>query len=178
MKYAATGCIGLCVAFAIFSIIFAVSVCSNHKNLKFAMDVIDASADFLSANRKIYSSACLFNVLQILTIFMWLACCYGVYSEGEIKVDTLFPQSRIVALDTNHWCKLVLLFLAMVWLKEFFDVMNMFIIMHATATYYNWVGFEEKNRVADIREAYKVCWTKHIGSVAVGAPVLSFVGFL
>jgi hypothetical protein len=63
----------------------------------------------------------------------------------------------------------------MIWIKEFFKVMNMFIIMHATVTYYNWEGNNEKERVADLDEAYKVVFGKHFGSVAVGAPILAFV---
>lgn len=178
MKYALTGCYGLSAVFAIFSLIYAVSVCSNYKNLKFAINVIDASADFLADNKKIYFSACLFNVLCLGTIVLWVACCYGVYSQGEIKVDTLFPQSRVVEIGAAQWWKLSLLFLAMIWLKEFFEVMNMFIVMHATATYYNWVGDKESDRVANLLMAYQVCFKKHIGSVAVGAPILAFVGFL
>ena len=63
----------------------------------------------------------------------------------------------------------------MIWLKEFIKVVNMFIIMHATVTYYNWNGENEKKRVADLSEAYKVVFGKHIGSVAVGAPILAFI---
>jgi hypothetical protein len=63
IKYALTACYGLSAFFVILSIIYAVSVCSNYKNLKFAINVIDASSDFLADNRGIYLSACLFNVL-------------------------------------------------------------------------------------------------------------------
>jgi hypothetical protein len=51
---------------------------------------------------------------------MWMACCYGVYSQGTIKADALFPQYRTVDIDAVHWWKLALLFLAMIWLYEFF----------------------------------------------------------
>jgi hypothetical protein len=178
MNYAFYGCYLGSAVFAIFSIIYTVSLCSNYKNLKFAINVIDASADFLADNRKIYFSACLFNGLCLFTILMWIACCYGVYSQGEIKVDTLFPQYRTVGMDSAHWWKLAILFLAMIWLKEFLEVMNMFIVMHATVTYYNWVGTTESDRTANLGEAYKVAFKKHIGSIAVGAPILAFVGFL
>jgi hypothetical protein len=153
-------------------------LCSNYKNLKFAINVIDASADFLADNRRIYFSACFFNSLCLFTIILWVACCYGVYSQGEIKVDTLFPQYRTITLDSTHLYMLVFLFLAMIWLKEFFEVMNMFIVMHATVTYYNWRGENESDRVADIAQAYNVAFKKHIGSIAIGAPILAFVGFL
>lgn len=168
----------MAVVFVILSIVYAVSLCSNFKNLKFAINVIDASADFLADNRRIYFSACLFNALCLFTILLWVACCYGVYSQGEIKVDTLFPQFRTVDLGGAHWLKFLFLFLAMVWLKEFLEVMNMFIVMHATVTYYNWEGSNESERVADLAQAYKVAFKKHIGSIAVGAPILAFVGFL
>lgn len=150
MKYAFYGCYVFSAVFAIFSVVFAVSLCSNYKNLKFAINVIDASADFLADNRRIYFSACFFNALTLFTILLWIACCYGVYSQGEIKPDTLFPQYRTVGLTSAIWWKLAFLALAMIWLKEFFEVMNMFIVMHATVTYYNWQGADESERVADL----------------------------
>jgi len=150
MEYAKFGCYILAALFAILAIIFAVSLMANFKNLKFAINVIDASADFLADNRRIYFSACFFNALCLFTILLWIGCCYGVYSQGEISKDTLFPQYRTVDLDAIHWWKLLFLFLAMIWLKEFFEVMNMFIVMHATVTYYNWEGNVESDRVADL----------------------------
>lgn len=146
MNYAFIGCYILTAVFAIFSIVYAVTLCSNYKNLKFAINVIDASADFLADNRRIYFSACFFNSLCLVTIILWVACCYGVYSQGEIKYDSLFPQYRTVGLDSSHLWKLVILFLAMIWLKEFFEVMNMFIVMHTSVTYYNWKGASESAR--------------------------------
>lgn len=178
MKYSLNGCYGLMAIFAILSLLYAVSLASNYKNLKFAIDVIDASADFLADNRRIYFSACFFNALTLFTLLLWIACCYGVYSTGDIDADSLFPQFRTVALNQNHIWKLVFLFLAMVWLKEFFEVMNMFIVMHATVTYYNWEGDDESKRTAHIGEAYRVAFKKHIGSIAIGAPILAFVEFL
>ena len=131
-------CYVFTILFAIFAIVYAVSLCSNFKNLKFAIEVIDASVHFLESSRKIFLSTMLFNALTVSVIFTWIICSCAIYSQGEIKPDTLFPQSRTVDLQTHNWWKLIILFLAMIWLKEFLKVMNMFIIMHATATYYNW----------------------------------------
>ena len=80
IKYALIGCDILLVVFAIFSVVYAVSVCSNYKNLRFAIDVVDASADFFADNKRIYFSACLFNALCLLTLIVGFAGCYGVYS--------------------------------------------------------------------------------------------------
>lgn len=80
MEYATYACYILSATMAIFSVVYAVTLCSNYKNLTFAIDVIDASADFLADNRKIYFSACFFNLLCLSTIILWIACCYGVYS--------------------------------------------------------------------------------------------------
>lgn len=146
MKYALIGCYVLSAVFAIFAVVYAVSVCSNYKNLKFAIDVIDAAADFLADNGKIYFSACLFNTLCLMTVILAVSSCFGVYSEGDIKVDTLFPQYRTVTLGTAQWVKLVLLIISSIWIKEFFELMNMFIVMHTSVTYYNWKGASESDR--------------------------------
>jgi hypothetical protein len=69
-----------------------------------------------------------------------------VYSEGDIKVDSLFPQYRTVTLSAAQYVKLALLILSMIWIKEFFEVMNMFIVMHTSVTYYNWKGANESAR--------------------------------
>lgn len=145
-KYALMGCYVLSVAFVIFAVVYAVSVCSNYKNLKFAINVIDAAADFLADNGKIHFSACLFNTLCLMTVILGVASCFGVYSEGDIKVDSLFPQYRTVTLSAAQYVELALLILSMIWIKEFFEVMNMFIVMHTSVTYYHWKGANESAR--------------------------------
>ena len=73
-------CYVMTIVFAVFSIVYAVSLCANYKNLKFAIGVIDASVHFLEANRKIYFSALLFNTMNIMIISIWMVCSFSIYS--------------------------------------------------------------------------------------------------
>jgi len=49
-----------------------------------AIDVIDASADFLAETKRILVIPLIFFILSMLSIILWAVCVAGIYSKGKI----------------------------------------------------------------------------------------------
>jgi len=76
--------LGMCILFGIITFGFACCICCAYSSLKFAIDVIDASADFLAGTKRIILVPGLFFILSMLSIFIWAGCLVCVLSLNEI----------------------------------------------------------------------------------------------
>lgn len=73
---------------------FFCCVCCGMKSLKLAIDVIDASADFLAGTKRILLVPGVFFIFQIITVLIWVAAMMCVVSMNEITVDETIPQGK------------------------------------------------------------------------------------
>jgi len=76
------------VLFAVLAAAFLLCVCCGFKSLKLAIDVIDASADFLAGTKRIIFVPVLYFFLQVIVFFVWLYAFLHVASMNEFKPDT------------------------------------------------------------------------------------------
>jgi len=53
-----------------------------------AIDVIDASADFLADTKRILLVPLMFFILSMLSVILWVVCVAGIYSKGKITANT------------------------------------------------------------------------------------------
>jgi len=70
---------------------FFCCVCCGYSSLKLAIDVIDASADFLAGTKRILIVPGIFFIFQIIVVVIWVACMVCVAAMNEINVDTTIP---------------------------------------------------------------------------------------
>jgi len=63
---------------------FFLCVCCGYQSLKLAIDVIDASADFLAGTKRIIVVPGIFFVFQVITVVVWAMCMVCVASMNEI----------------------------------------------------------------------------------------------
>lgn len=87
------------VLFALLGLIFLCAVICGFSHLKLAIDVIDASADFLDETKRVYFVPLFFFFCSFLSILIWGVCVIGVYSEGEIVPDPVIPQVKKVFIS-------------------------------------------------------------------------------
>lgn len=59
-----------------------------------AIDVIDAAADFLRDNKRVFLSPVLHAVLQVVFVIIWIGGFICVASLNEFKPMTGVPQGR------------------------------------------------------------------------------------
>ena len=75
--------VGLCGALA--SIVFCICLKCGWSSLHNAIDVIDASADFLAKTKRIIGVPFIYFLVLVFFFFFWIGCIICVYSMGTIK---------------------------------------------------------------------------------------------
>jgi len=170
--------------FALLGLIFMCAVICGWSHLKLAIDVIDASADFLDDTKQIYFSPFFFFMCAFISVVVWTVCVIGVYSEGKITPDPIVPQVKKVFLEDIQKYQLWYLLFAILWLTAWFEYANSFVVMHsATQYYFQWKKNEstdtlEKLREVSVMESVKCAFLKHPGSIAIGAFLIALIRFI
>jgi hypothetical protein len=93
------------IVLAILSAVFLCMLCFGFRSLKTAIDVIDASADFLAGTKRIILVPVLYFFVTLIVIFLWLLAVACIYSIGTITAspDAEYGlQNRSVKLDGKN----------------------------------------------------------------------------
>lgn len=82
------------IVLLVMGLLFMIAVCCFRDSLSIAIDIIDASADFLDNTKKIIGVPVIFFFIQIMCVIVWLLCIACINSMGNIKKDESgsFPQ--------------------------------------------------------------------------------------
>jgi len=78
--------IGICM-FAMVALVFLCLLVCNCSSVKLAIDVIDASADFLAETKRILIIPMTFFIFSMLSVILWVTCVAGIYSKGKITAN-------------------------------------------------------------------------------------------
>lgn len=173
-------CWGVVIVFGLLALIFLCAIICGFKHLKLAIDVIDASADFLDETKRIYIVPFCFFMCAFVSIIIWTVCVIGVYSEGKISPDPVVPQvKKVEVTDMQKYMLLYLLF-AILWLTAWFEYANSFVVMHSAVQYYFMYKNEGKDEVGEVgvMESVKCAFFKHPGSIAIGAFIIALIRFI
>jgi hypothetical protein len=87
----------LLVATAVFGILamgFCCCVFCGRESLKMAIDVIDASADFLARTKRVILVPGAFFLCQMIVVIIWVGAMLCVFSMNKITVDESIPQGK------------------------------------------------------------------------------------
>jgi hypothetical protein len=138
--------VGICGA--ILSLLFCVAVYCGWDSLKNAIDVIDASADFLAKTKRIIGVPFVYFVIMVFYFFFWIGCIICVYSMGTIKPNldkreggAYIPQWKDVEFNgkgQSSQVNYILFFLTfgLIWFTFFLDHQSKVVTMISACTYY------------------------------------------
>jgi hypothetical protein len=87
------------VILGILALAFTCAVIMGFNQLKNAINVIDASLDFLDATKRIIFVPLVHFVLQIVVIVVWCFCFACLISMNDIKPDPIIPQMKTFEQD-------------------------------------------------------------------------------
>lgn len=162
----------------ICGLLFAIMIFCGHRSLKTAIDVIDASADFTNKTKRIIGVSVLFFILQMIIVIAWLFCVASLWSWGDIEVESFKYQNKktIFAEGKEQYFYYTLFFMifGFVWIINLLNAQVNFITMYAASTYY-FDSSSEKDGNSDVMSGVKAAFTSHIGSLAMGAFIISAV---
>jgi len=69
---------------AIFSLLFCLALWCGWNQLKLAIEIVNCSADFLAATKRLLSVPILYYLVLFCFFLFWLACVISVMCMGKI----------------------------------------------------------------------------------------------
>jgi len=82
------------IGFSLIAAIFLCCIIVGFKSLKLAIDVIDASADFLNKTKRVILVPIFYFFVTLLVVFLWLASFICVISMNKIKASDKISQGK------------------------------------------------------------------------------------
>lgn len=156
---------------------FFLCICCGYKSLKLAIDVIDASADFLACTNRIIFVPGFFFVAQLIVVIIWVGAMMCVVSMNEITVDESIPQGKELKWEEKPFYMAMYMLFGVLWITAWFEYASTFIVMVAASTYY---FNSDAGNEGDAEVGTGISWAfnYHAGSIAIGAFVIAIVRFI
>ena len=111
----------------------------GRKSLKLAIDVIDASADFLRDHKRVIVVPMAHFMISLMWFILWLFAFACVVSLNTVTVPaggSVIPQMRdIIWKEEYKWLAVFMVF-GLLWILAFVDYQGKFIVITTTCTYY------------------------------------------
>lgn len=79
--------LGIGITCGVLGVLFLISVCCMFTSLKIAIDVIDASADFLAKTKRVILVPVLYFFVNLIAVLVWLLAFISVSTMGIEKVE-------------------------------------------------------------------------------------------
>lgn len=171
--------LGGMITFGILALLFLCSIFFGYKSLKLAIDVIDASADFLNKTRRIILVPILYFFVTLIIISLWLVALICVLSMNKVEADdSVIPQKKKViwTSEMNYYLMWYMLF-AVIWLVSHIEYTNRFVVQVGAASYYFDSSASHEGE-ASIGLAMKFAHINHLGSLAIGSFIIGVIRFI
>jgi hypothetical protein len=159
-------------------------VCCFFRSLKIAIDVIDASADFLAKTKRVILVPVLYFFVIMLLIIGWLPammCIISMSFDNEnIVPDPRFPQLKNIPLTTDEDTlnKVMLLSTMMIfgilWIVAYQKAKVGFIAMVSASSYY-FSSNKDMEGSATVGIGFKYAYLYHSGSLMMGSFIIALI---
>ena len=152
----------------------------GYNQLKTAIDVIDAAADFLAKTKRIILVPILYFMITMIVFIAWLASLMSVYSMGDV-VPSGNGQGKKVDIPEADEKKVFymacFMFFGLLWIVNFLKAQSSFITMVATSTYY-FDSNKDRDGEADVGLGFRFAFLFHAGSIALGSFIIALIQFI
>lgn len=176
----------MALVFGIFALLYLCAIVCGRRSLKIAIDVVDASADFLAKTKRLMFVSVFYFVVQMIIISLFLG---AMMSVGTLKGDIVFdpnsaaPQARkFKSLGDKEMDKKVnfmflFLLFGMLWMIAFTNAKTAFVTMVSATTYY-FDSNKDKEGDASVLTGIRFTYFYHIGSLAFGSFIIAVIQFI
>lgn len=158
----------------VFLVIFNGVLYCKWKNIKIAIAVIDATADFFMKTPRINLVGAMYFVISAIWFCIWMALVVGMLGIAKYKwtgKDTVTHQERIIDKDDDdNTITYMILFMtfSLLWVLVYLKESNVFVLMASVSTYY-FDSDASNEGDANIMLSLKWCHQVHMGSIALGS---------
>ena len=160
----------------LFSTCFLCCICCKKDDLAVAIDVIDASADYMNGAKRILFVIFFHFFLGLLVVVVWMIAMLCVSSLNEIQPKHEFPFKDWDWDGNTKYMALYMLF-GILWITAWIEYANCFVVMVGAASYY-FDSTKEREGEASICKGFKYAYLHHAGSIACGAFIIALVRFI
>ena len=183
---AANGFLAGGIVLGLATLIMLIMLICGFNQLKIAIDVVDASADFLRKTKRVILIPVIYFFFQVITVLTFMFAFVCIWSIGDITVKEGSIKNKYYQLKTANFANgtsgdmyllIMGMFFGLLWILAFFNAQQSFIVMVSGCSYY-FDSNKEKEGNADVGMGVKMAWVNHIGSLAFGSFIVAVVEFL
>lgn len=174
--------LGLGIGFSIFALLFLCCLYCGFNSLRIAINVVDASADFLAKTKRLIGVPIMYFFVQMVIFSIWVYCMISINSIGTIEAGTgSIPQAKHM-VRTDQQKKVVyglfaFMLFGLLWIFAFIKANSGFVTMVSATTYY-FDSNKEKEGDADVGLGFKFAYMYHAGSLALGSFIIAVIQFI
>lgn len=178
---------GYYIAFGVTLLAFLLFNCMMWcywSKLQVAIAVIDATADFMVATKRICLVTIYYFFISIFVLLIWGFGLIGVIAMNEIKtiphtnpVTGYTSYEKDIQIKSDKMFMLVIMAFGIVWIMNFIREKTKFIYMICAAQFY-FSSNREKTGSAGVISGMAISNFKHAGSIALGSLLHTFIFFL
>jgi choline transporter-like protein 2/4/5 len=175
-KYRKNWLLAFTIIFGIVTMTFACSIYCCWGSLKKAIDVIDASSDFVAKTKRIILVPLFFTLLTLIAVVLWFASFTAVISMNDISAHSTIPQGKDLDWKPEVKWMAAYMFFGILWVTAWLEYSSQFVIMVSASSYY-FNSNSETDGSADVCLGFKYA-ILHTGSIAIGAFIIAIVQFI
>lgn len=164
------------VMIVVFSI-FNMFLCCFWKQIEVAIAVIDATADFFAATKRIVFTSILYFFVTFIVFVAWIAAVSGVMSLNDIQPTYESPQGKDIDFKASVNFMLAFMIFGFIWLVFWIQDKTGFICMVSAASYY-FTSTKQKEGSASVMKGFHYAYFKHGGSLAFGSLVNTLISIV
>lgn len=170
---------------AILSILFCLALWCGWHQLRLAIEIVNASADFLAQTKRVLAVPVLYYVFLLMFFLFYMSCNISVRSMGKIEPNpdgglAYIPLKRKVtwgdrkeAGTTANWMLAFLTF-GLLWFTFFLQASSNYVVMVTAATYY-FTSNKEVYGSGQLKTGLRWAWVHNFGSLAFGSLIVAII---
>ena len=162
---------------AIMFLFFNMALWCMWKQFKVAIAVIDATADFFAATKRIVLVSVVYFFITLILIVVWFAGLGCIMSLNTITADPTIVQGKTIEWKSSVIGMCSFMVVGLVWFVFFIQDKTGFICMVSASTYY-FTSNKDKEGSASVLTGIKFAYFKHAGSLAFGSLVHTIVSII
>jgi len=151
-----------------FGLLFNLLMCCFWKKMKIAIAVIDATADFFVATKRIIFVSIFYFFVSVACFLIWMGCFACVISLSDISADQSSYVGKNIVPTTQVKVLSSFMFFGLIWGLLFIKDKTVFICMCSAASYY-FSSSPLKGGSGSVMRSFKFAYFKHAGSIALGS---------
>lgn len=171
---------GIMIGGLVLLVIFNLVLFCKWKQIKIAIAVVDATADFFVATKRINLVGIMYFILMAIWFVFWIACVIAMSGVGKYKwlgkgTNTNQERARDYPVDdkgkrvqTKEDYMVDFMIFSCLWVVIWLKDSNVFVLMASVSTYYFDSGPSGEGS-AQVKLALKWAHTTHTGSIAFGS---------